>query len=69
MLPIVGSYVIANDLVGVLVEVKGKECVVKSEEGKAYTIHTNCVHEIVAPHALATMFYNKVKKRKEAAQK
>lgn len=61
----VGSFVIANDLLGVIVAEgqDGKNVTIKDKENKIHIIKRSVCHEIVAPHALALLLYNKVLKQ------
>lgn len=58
----IGSYVIANDLLGVVTQLDGNHVQVVDKDGVERRVKKSVCHEIVNPHALALMLYNKVHK-------
>lgn len=55
-----GYFVIANDLLGVVVSLDGDMCTLRDEDGKTHRIKQSACHEITNPHALALLLYDKV---------
>lgn len=56
----IGSYIIANDLLGVLTAKTGNMVVVCDKEGKEHKIVASSCQVIANPHALALLLYNKI---------
>lgn len=60
---LVGDYVIANDLLGVVVDSSEDTLTIRDESGVDRTISAESCHEIVSGFALAASVYVKLRKR------
>lgn len=60
---LLGSYCIANDLLGVIVGGDDWHWHIKDEEGKVRKVDKLHVHDIASPQAVATLMENKVREK------
>lgn len=60
---LLGSYCIANDLLGVIVGGDDEHWNIKDEEGKVHKVSKPHVHEIASPQAVATLMENKLREK------
>lgn len=54
-----GSYAIANDLLGVVVGFEGNKTLMRDKTGVLRKVKSKACHEISNPHALAFMVYDR----------
>ena len=59
---LIGSIVIANDLLGIVIGQKDNMLLVVDKHDKEYTIKRSACKEINNPHALAALVYNKLRR-------
>ena len=58
-----GTIIIANDLLGFVVNVSGDYSVVRDKNGEEHTILSKCCTEVSNPFALAALMWNKASKK------
>lgn len=56
----IGSLVIINDLIGFLTSTNDDTSIIRDMYDEEHEVKTEGIHEIVNPHALALLVYNKL---------
>ncbi len=59
----IGSIVILNDLIGTLLSTDEEKAVIRDMYGDEHTVTTEGIEEVINPHALALLVYNKLLRR------
>lgn len=59
----IGSIVILNDLIGTLLSTDEEKSVIRDMYGDEHTVTTKGIEEVINPHALALLVYNKLLRR------